>query len=212
MVIDELIYIKGRRSIGIHIKDGRVVVRAPKGIPESKLYSVLKDKEDWVNKKVAEYNLCTERNREIIEYRKYLLFGEIYDGLDALYNKIALITQNAQRRTRNAGKDLAKLAAAHLPDITDKLSQENGLKYNSLKIIRSKLKWGSCTAKGVVSLNWRLIMLPPEIVEYVILHELCHIKHLNHSAQYWRTLESFYPKVKTAKQYLKENNFIIKLF
>lgn len=202
MRIDEIKYIKGRKSIGIQIKDGRVCISAPRGISDSKLQSVLRDKEKWIDKKLAEYDSVTELNRDIIEYKRFLYLGEKYDPKKIL-KPVDL---------KKIEKEYKKRAAAFLPELLYKASAESGIKYNSLKLTRSKAKWGSCNSKGVIALNWRLIMLPQTIIEYICLHELCHLKNMDHSKKYWQTLEKYYPAVKSAKQYLKSNNYIIKLF
>lgn len=226
MKIDEIKYIKGRKSVGIQIKDGRVYVRAPKDISDSKLNSVLKNKEGWIEKKLDEYNSAYTINRDIIEYRQFLYLGEKYDIINGHFS----LSQNAQDiskedcpakkeskdvippKLKRIERDYRKRAAPFLSGSLQNISVRTGLQYNLLKITRSKAKWGSCNDKGVITLNWRLIMLPQSITEYVILHELCHLKNMDHSKEYWQTLAKYYNDVKGAKQYLKANNYIIKLF
>ena len=75
----------------------------------------------------------------------------------------------------------------------------------AMKISDSKGKWGSCNSLGSVCFNWRVIMLPPRIIDYVIVHELCHLVHMNHSEAFWKLVEEFCPKYKACKQWLKDN-------
>lgn len=223
MDVDELIYIKGRKSVGILIKDGRVIVRAPKGISAYKLGDILAGKENWVAKKLREHSENIETNRDYIEYKRFLLAGRTYESFGALMEEPALLSglsrsQYLQLRRacgptgQNTEKAYRKLAAFILPESLKHISAEYGLGYTAVKLIKSKSKWGSCSAKGVISLNWRLIMLPETIKEYVIIHELCHITHLDHSKNYWETVQKYYPGYKKAREYLKKNNFIIKLY
>lgn len=219
MKIDEIKHIKGRRSVGILVKDGKVYVRAPRNIPDSKLNSVLKEKESWINRKLKEYNLALELNRDIIEYKRFLYLGERNDYIGGRFCRSGSIKDppncgplQSAAMLKKIEKEYKKRAAAALPEILHNISGSSGLGYNSLKLTGSKAKWGSCNNKGVITLNWRLMMLPQSIIEYIVLHELCHLKNMNHSKEYWQTLEKYYPDVKGAKQYLKANNYIIKLF
>ena len=74
-----------------------------------------------------------------------------------------------------------------------------------MKVREYKARWGSCSINGDISFNWRLIMAPPYIIEYVIIHELMHIKEHNHSSRFWDLVKSQYPNIKEAKQWLIYN-------
>lgn len=96
-----------------------------------------------------------------------------------------------------------ELARSHLGDMVRQLSEVHGL-FPSKVIIRiQKTKWGSCSQNGTVSLNAKLMFLPPEYVEMVILHELAHLKHLNHSPQFWELLSSMLPQARALRQSLR---------
>ena len=88
---------------------------------------------------------------------------------------------------------------------THNYAKINKLKINSVKIKEYKARWGSCSNKGDISFNWRLIMAPPKIIEYVIIHELMHIKEHNHSPKYWNYVKSLYPNINEAKEWLIYN-------
>jgi predicted metal-dependent hydrolase len=78
----------------------------------------------------------------------------------------------------------------------NRVSQQTDLRYVRLTIRLQKTRWGSCSAKGYISLNARLLFLTPELTEYVLLHELCHLRELNHSRRFWRLVEQFEPNWK----------------
>ncbi|MCL2474290.1 MAG: M48 family metallopeptidase [Alphaproteobacteria bacterium] len=86
-----------------------------------------------------------------------------------------------------------------------KWSEKIKISYDSFRINNAMRQWGSCDYKNVISLNWRLVMAPKEIIDYVIIHELCHIKHKNHSEEFWKMVEKYYPGYKEAKKHLREN-------
>ncbi len=79
------------------------------------------------------------------------------------------------------------------------------LNYNDVRIKEQKTRWGSCSQKGNLNFNWRLVMAPLWILDYVVIHELCHIKHLNHSKDFWDMVELYYTNCKEAKAWLKAN-------
>jgi predicted metal-dependent hydrolase len=72
-----------------------------------------------------------------------------------------------------------------------------------------RTRWGSCSSEGAISLNWKLLAAPIDVIDYVIVHELAHIRHLDHSPQFWSLVETFYPDWRLAKLWLKEHEFSI---
>jgi len=88
---------------------------------------------------------------------------------------------------------LTHKAEDHLIPWLKRVSDEIGLSYSAVSIRQQQTRWGSCSARRLISLNARLLFLPPELVTYVLVHELCHTKHLNHSPRFWRLVESYLP-------------------
>lgn len=87
-------------------------------------------------------------------------------------------------------------------------STVTGLKYRSFKISGAKSRFGSCTSKGVLSFSWRLIFFPQEIMDYVVVHELTHLKEFNHSKGFWERVGLVLPDYKRHRKWLKENGII----
>ena len=81
--------------------------------------------------------------------------------------------------------------------------------YSKIKISNAKTRWGSCSYNGNININWRLIMAPIEVLDYVIIHEFIHLKVDNHSRKFWQQVESIYPDYKKAKKWLKDNAFLL---
>ncbi|TVQ66575.1 MAG: M48 family peptidase [Balneolaceae bacterium] len=75
-----------------------------------------------------------------------------------------------------------------------------------LSIRNQRTKWGSCSSRGTISLNWRLVKCPPAIMDYIIIHELCHLRHFNHSRAFWDTVRQYYPAAREAKQWIRNNS------
>ena len=86
-----------------------------------------------------------------------------------------------------------------------------GVSYNDVRIKEQKTRWGSCSKKGNLNFNWKLIMAPAWVLNYVIVHELCHLRYLNHSKEFWSILANYMPDYKNATAWLKENGSALKL-
>lgn len=98
---------------------------------------------------------------------------------------------------------LRSQARKHLVPALKSLSQELGLDYAKTSIRNQKTRWGSCSSRGMISLNYRMILLPAELVRYLLIHELCHTKHMNHSKRYWALVETFDPDFRQHEKALK---------
>lgn len=85
------------------------------------------------------------------------------------------------------------------------------LQYTSFRLSGAKTRWGSCSGKNSINLNWRLVMTPNEVIDYVVIHELAHIKQKNHSAKFWEIVEKYDPLWKQRRKWLRENQGIIRL-
>ena len=97
-----------------------------------------------------------------------------------------------------------------LPVRTEKLSNAVGVKCGRLTVRSQISRWGSCSANRNISLNCLLVLCPPEVTDYVIIHELCHIRHMNHSRAFWRDVERFCPGYRSRREWLrKEGVFLI---
>ena len=90
-------------------------------------------------------------------------------------------------------------------------SEEMGLIPNRVSLRDQKTKWGACTSRGTVTFNWRLVMALPEVLDYVVVHELAHLRELNHSARYWKIVEQYCPEHKACRKWLRENGRYLQL-
>ncbi len=92
-----------------------------------------------------------------------------------------------------------------LPERVAKFSKALGLKPRRLSFRDQKTRWGSCSSTGALSFNWKLIAAPLEVVDYVVVHELCHLQHLNHSAKFWNLVETQVSEMKARKKWLRDH-------
>jgi len=171
-------------------------------------YRFLLSKESWVRQK-----LQNAIKHEPIDDKTIPIFGEIYSlqHIEANYCNV-LIKQNLVEVYSNIPDDKSILIKflrdkllLEVTKLVDFFSAKHGLSFSKIRIMNNKNKWGSCSSKGVLSFNWRLIFAPKEILEYLVVHEMCHIIEMNHSIRFWNLVDTLYPNYKLAKLWLKGN-------
>ena len=174
-MIDQLIRCR-RRSIGLTItQDAQLIVRAPHWMSPQEIERVINQKQRWINEKQA---LLRQR----------------------LLQKSALPKITLQEEYL-----LKQKAFDHISQRAKELAQTLGITYGSLRINNAKTRWGSCSHKGNLNLTWRLIMAPARVIDYVIVHELTHLKEMNHSARFWAEIAKIIPDYKNDERWLKEH-------
>ena len=97
----------------------------------------------------------------------------------------------------------------HLVPWLQKLSHQTGLTFRTTQIRGQKTRWGSCSSRGTISLNYKLLFVPPHLVNYLMVHELCHTVHLNHSASFWSLLATFEPACRTLDAEMKRAGLLV---
>ncbi len=85
-----------------------------------------------------------------------------------------------------------------------------GLKYGCINVKDQKTRWGSCSSRGRLSFNWRLLLAPPEILDYIVVHEVCHLKYHDHSQRFWHLVSTVFPNYRKCRNWLKENGLTLK--
>jgi predicted metal-dependent hydrolase len=98
---------------------------------------------------------------------------------------------------------LRQIAERELPVRTKELAQAHGIAVRRVTVRNQKTRWGSCSARGTISLNWRIIQAPDSVRDYLIIHELMHRKEMNHSARYWKLVAAAFPDYRAAEAWLK---------
>jgi predicted metal-dependent hydrolase len=109
------------------------------------------------------------------------------------------------RRPADADHELRARAAIELPPQLLALAERHGLIVTRVTIRNQRSRWGSCSSRGHITLNFRLLLMPPEVREYILIHELMHLRQGNHSRRFWRLVEEAYPAFREAERWLKKN-------
>lgn len=112
------------------------------------------------------------------------------------------------RRTPDALKELRNRARRELPDDLRRLAAQHGLTVSRVSIRNQRSRWGSCSPKGHICLNWRLVLLPDFVRDYVLIHELMHLKRLDHSPRFWKLVAEACPEYQVARRWLRSRMFI----
>jgi predicted metal-dependent hydrolase len=107
-------------------------------------------------------------------------------------------------------RQLWRLASRELPSRVLQLAAEHGLNVRRVTVRNQRSRWGSCSRHGTISLNWRLIQAPDFVRDYIILHELAHLKEMNHSARFWREVARLCPQFEQAEWWLKRHSNLMK--
>ncbi len=203
-----------RRSLGIMVKfDGSVIVRVPLQTPSVEINKFLYEHKDWINAKLASFKIAHENKAK---NNLYYYLGEQYlvnecdlDGDLVSFNGQELLIQSGfTNQTKTILIQWYTLQAKELAEpIIHEYSSKLGLIYSRVKITSAKNRWGSCNSYGTICFSYRIAMLPLSVIKYIVVHELAHLKHLNHSQAFWQLVEQIYPNYKSAHDWLKQHKY-----
>jgi predicted metal-dependent hydrolase len=207
-----------RRSFGLEIsEDGKLTLRVPNRATKAEIEEVLLNKKQWIARKIALANSKKRIEYKFDESDKYFFLGKQYPILlakqipavnfDGEKFTIAISqSNNIQQAMTNWYKAKAKKLAIHLIEkYTDKL----GIEHKQVKISSAKTRWGSCSSRKNININWRLVLAPLQVMEYVVAHEVAHLKYMDHSNSFWDTVEKLQPEYRMYKDWLKQNGHLI---
>ncbi len=177
-----------------------ITVKAPKGTSEETILGAVAS----IGPRILEQLRRNAAARKVPEAKRYE--GEevyLYLGREvALHELITVQEKNAEELKLALKKfymsSLKKIIAERITRYQIQLR----VKPKSIEIVESRTKWGSCSFDGKLTFNYRLAMAPPEVIDYVIIHELCHLLHMNHDRSFWRRLGSVMPDYKEKEAYL----------
>ena len=209
-----------KRSVSFEVRDERVTVRVPKRLSEKHLREFIVKRTPWIIAKLKE-----ARERPPIKPKEYVngeafpylghdyrlkidtsdeKSAELRDG----YLRISLLRtdpkprETAQRLLESWYKDQV---STYLKEKVALFAKVIGVNPKSITVKSYKSRWGSCSPKGDLSFNWRLVFMPHPIIDYVVVHELCHMLELNHSKRFWQHVEHHIPDHRARRTALKQH-------
>ncbi|MBD3250644.1 MAG: DUF45 domain-containing protein [Candidatus Pacebacteria bacterium] len=202
---------------------GRVVLTTPWYTPKLIADQFVKQNLDWIKQQKKKTN---QKLAKIDNSYQISIFGKTYLKTFFIeYNpKLRSVSINQdQLRFNLPGLDrlacpkikrvieqelelfLKKAARVYLKKRVEQLADKMGQEFNRLYLRNQKTRWGSCSSKGNLSLNWRLVHFPTQIIDYVLVHELAHLEHHNHSTRFWQLVGQFDPDYRQHRRWLKNN-------
>ena len=171
----------------------------------------LERSEAWLLKRVAQWRSRTQARQPWVDGASFLFRGEETGlrvengegGPRLCFSDQVIPVPRALPDYREAVLGhLRRMAERELPARTRELALLHGIAVRRVTVRAQKTRWGSCSARGTISLNWRLIQAPPRVVDYLIIHELMHRREMNHSARYWKLVGKAFPDYRDAEQWL----------
>lgn len=189
------------KKISIHIdSSGRITLKAPKKTSEETIKSVVERNGKLIVEKLQsiEANRETPKLKEYEDEGKFLYLGKYY-SLQELIETGDLNEEELKLKLKKFYFASCKKVVA---ERINKYQTQLRVKPKTIDIVESRTKWGSCSSDKKLTFNYRLAMAPVEVIDYVIIHELCHLLHMNHDRSFWRKVGSLMPDYKEKEEYL----------
>lgn len=194
-------------------EDTSVQLIVPEDFDQAEIDRIVKKKAAWIEQHQRFFRNRAEKASQVTEHG-ILLFDQVFSFVRVGELRHRVVIDEIAQQIRS-GRDLSckpdlsswyrHFAREHLEARIRELSAEHRLPYKRLFIRSQRTKWGTCSTKGNVSLNWRLILAPKNVCDYVMLHELLHTKVLNHSQRFWVLLRAIFPRCDEAIDWLNAN-------
>lgn len=206
-----------RKTLSISVDVfGRVKVRAPYAYPDEKIIAFLREKESWILRKKEEMAAAgVDLPSENLDGYKLLLLGRKNEIVLAHIPSLRYDKENLRIYVpeTNAREVLTRWLKAQAKRIiseeTAKLAARMGIKYRSVSVTSARGRWGSCSGKDDVHYSFRLLFAPKEVVEYVIVHELSHVRYKNHGRAFWSLVERYEPAWREKRRWLKAHGWLM---
>ncbi|QBF30480.1 M48 family metallopeptidase [Thalassococcus sp. S3] len=195
-----------RISLRISQLDGRVTLTLPDGLPESEALSFAMSKEDWIRKHLGQMPA-----RQTVHHGMHLpVEGQMRTLVEGSGRRVLLSnTELAVPGSKDVlGPRLAgflkQLARDRLAAASDRYASALGRPYSRITLRDTRSRWGSCTSQGNLMFSWRLILAPPDVLQYVAAHEVAHLAEMNHSPAFWRAVETLFGPYDVQRRWLRQ--------
>lgn len=209
------------KNIYISIQNGEVVIKAPWYATSAQIQNIVEEKREWIMRKLSEYNSSPRKAKEYEDGERFQILGENYflniyykdintANLNVENGKIEVILplayadqDNSEQIKKMIEKMYYMVAEKEVEHAMEKTRKMVGLAPEEYRIKKTKSVWGSCSSNKKITINQDLVMYSRRALEYVVLHEICHLKYMNHSKKFWAMVEYYMPDYKEAEKELK---------
>ncbi|MCX8056559.1 MAG: M48 family metallopeptidase [Ignavibacteria bacterium] len=222
-----------RRTLSLQINEnGELIVRVPKYISDALINQFIEKHEKWIDEKVNE--MLQKKSRipiyNFIDGEEYLFLGNKYklkiENFETSHKSKIKIENQFLLVSSNDKKSIPKLIEKFYKEEFRKIIQQrvdyflpkfnelmnSSFSYQKIKISSGRKNIGSCSAKGNLNFSWRLVQAPLDVIDYVVVHEIVHLKEKNHNKAFWRKVKSLKPNYKENLNWIKENWFFLRDF
>lgn len=211
-----------RKTLEISIEPPDIIkVVAPIGTSEDDIIKKVRSKANWIVQKLFEY-----KNMKYIKIHKELVNGESFMYLGRNYSLQIIIDQSKAKPEVKLHQGKFYITANTSNETILRKALQEWYREKALEKIKKRIiyfqpyfkmepsdivvkeqqkRWGSCTSNNKLLFNWRCVMAPAPVIDYIVVHEMCHMVHMNHSKEYWKLVESIIPDYKERKEWLRNN-------
>ena len=214
-----------RKTIALIVqRDGTLLVRAPLRTSERQILELVKEQAEWVRSRqeIARQRAAAAPAKAFVEGEDFWYLGQVYKLaiVDAARPLLALDERAGQFRLARAAQPGAaavfeawyrRQARRVFAGRVTAYARQSGLQPKKLRVGGARTRWGSCSSKGTLSFTWRLVMAPLAAIDYVVVHELCHLQVKNHSREFWARVKAILPDYKEQVRWLKVNGHTLRI-
>lgn len=196
-----------RLSLRISRLDGRASLTLPNRVSEREGMAFLREREDWLRKHLSdiEPEVATKIGGTVLFKGQDLplVAGDVKRA--KLVGGALILPDDPDRVGKRVAAFLKLQARDALADASDRYSAALGKPYGRISLRDTRSRWGSCSSAGDLMYSWRLIMAPPQVLDYVAAHEVAHLQHMDHSARFWAAVERLFPDHKACRAWLRSH-------
>ncbi|MDM5148221.1 M48 family metallopeptidase [Candidatus Persebacteraceae bacterium Df01] len=215
-----------KKSASLSLDGDLVKVTVPRSLSNNRIRDLINKRSPWIKTKLKEQSLRpSSKPKEFVSgetvpylgknYRLKVIEGEI-PSIKMVSGYLVATVLNCEKNRQDAVRYLLedwyqRQAKRRLKEKTERLSKIVGISPTSVSVKSYKSRWGSCSSTGALTYNWRIVLAPHRIVDYVVVHELCHLLEHNHSPRYWRHVEYHVPDWRDCREWLKGQSLMSNL-
>jgi predicted metal-dependent hydrolase len=206
-----------RRTVSLHIINGKLIVKAPKFVPEFMIKNFVNQKEDWILKNLKKTEKLKVNKKTYKEGEEFLYLGDKYklkygDFKEInVTNTLNIPSVMSIRIKKELTNWYIKKAKEVISSQVEHMGKKMGAKYKSLRFSDTSSKWGTCFADNSLQFNWRLVMTPLPVLNYVVVHELVHTTEKHHQRSFWRKVDLYTPAYKQHRKWLANNKHLLEV-
>ncbi len=218
----EKIIRQDRRTVSIQVTDdAKIIIKVPRHASKQDIEQVLEQHIRWIQNRLTRARQGKQwTQRKFTDGEKFLYLGYLYQLKLIDTHKAPLVLKDnvfyLERKYQPFARDIfekwyRRKAAENFYNRVRIYAPLLGVEFRQLKLSSARTRWGSCSSNGNINIVWRLIMAPQWVIDYVIVHELAHLRHMNHSSSFWQLVEAVYPEYKQARNWLKQNGHYLNI-